>query len=265
MGPDDLPADLGRGVTALFTTRVGGSSRPPYDGNNLGLGVGDDADTVQHNRAALEHRLAAEVRWARPVHGSDVALVEPGGVRLLTGDRGALVDPDPPVDALVTRVPGTGVAALAADCVPVLLVGRDATGVARAVAAVHAGRRGVARRVVPAAVTALRSGGATEISAAIGPAICGGCYEVPQALREEVAAAEPAAWARTTWGTPSLDLPSAVAGQLEEAGVGVRARYGCTRETEWLFSHRRDGVTGRIAGVIVLRHAGADVPSPAPR
>lgn len=259
-GPDRLDVDLGRRVAARFTTRLGGLSRHPYHENNLGAGVGDDPDAVATNRARLAHEIDADVTWARPVHGADVALLSPGRVRLLTGDRADLVEPDPPVDALITQLPGTGVAALAADCVPVLLAGFDQAGQARMVAAVHAGRRGVARGVVPAAVRAMRELGADQVRAGVGPAICGACYEVPAALREEVAAAVPLAWATTSWGTPGLDLPGAVVGQLTEAGVEVRVRYGCTRETDWLYSHRRDQVTGRFAGVVVLRHAGADVP-----
>jgi hypothetical protein len=70
-------------------------------------------------------------------------------------------------------------------------------------------------------------------------------------MREEVADLEPAAFATTSWGTPALDLRAAVEAQLRAAGVGTLHRVGgCTRESPDLFSHRRDGVTGRFAGII---------------
>jgi copper oxidase (laccase) domain-containing protein len=74
---------------------------------------------------------------------------------------------------------------------------------------------------------------------------------VPEEMRAEVAKVVPEAWAETTWGTPSLDLRAAVRAQLEAAGVDeVRVVGPCTHESADLFSHRRDGVTGRMAGVI---------------
>lgn len=92
-----------------------------------------------------------------------------------------------------------------------------------------------------------------EVEARIGPAIGGCCYEVPAELADEVAAAHPAARATTTWGTPALDLPAAVAAQLHEAGVERVERAGvCTRcGGEGWFSHRRDPGAGRQAGVVV--------------
>lgn len=282
MGPRLLAADLGAGVAAGFTTRIGGASAAPYAENNLGMGVGDDARVVAANRAGVEEYLGASLVWSRPVHGAQVALVDGDAVRVIGGEPGEaggapsspsvprdqpefgdLLDAAaPPVDALVTAGPGRGVAVLAADCVPVLL-SAHAQGTAVAVAAVHAGRRGVVAGVVSHAVTALSAvvsasgaAGPHRLRGVVGPAICGRCYEVPAEMREEVAAQVPQAWSATAWGTPGLDLPRAVAAQLVAAGVEVATRSECTREVGWLYSHRRDGLTGRFAGVAALRHAG---------
>ncbi|TGO05856.1 polyphenol oxidase family protein [Serinibacter arcticus] len=267
--PQVLRVDLAVDVSALFTTRGGGASRPPYDGANLGLGVADDPGAVLANRAGVARVLGAPITWARAVHGRDVARVGEGGVlpAATPGDGGT-----PDVDALVTTERGRGVAALAADCVPVLLAatlapdaGADApAGPTLAVAAVHSGRRGLAAGVVPAAVAALgraahealgRGAEASDVvlRAVVGPAICGRCYEVPQELRDEVAAVVPEAAATTSWGTPSLDLPAGVLAQLQAAGVDVRVLPVCTHEDPRFFSHRRDGVTGRFAGAIATR------------
>jgi YfiH family protein len=199
--------------------------------------VGDAAGAVEANRARIDGLAGARVAYMSQVHGSSVVRV-----------HGA--DERPEADGLVTDTAGLALAVLVADCVP-LLLHDAATG---AVAAVHSGRQGVTKRVVEravAALAALGSGTTAGISAAIGPAICGACYEVPDQMREEVAELEPAAFATTSWGTPALDLRAAVEAQLRSAGVGSLHRVGgCTRESPELFSHRRDGLTGRFAGVI---------------
>jgi copper oxidase (laccase) domain-containing protein len=109
--------------------------------------------------------------------------------------------------------------------------------------------------VVPETVSRMRALGAREVTAWLGPHVCGRCYEVPEEMRAEVAAVEPVARATTSWGTPSLDLGAGVAAQLERAGVVVRTEaVRCTLESPDLYSHRRDGVrAGRFAGVIRRR------------
>jgi copper oxidase (laccase) domain-containing protein len=84
--------------------------------------------------------------------------------------------------------------------------------------------------------------------------VCGACYEVPAGLQQEVTAVVPTSRATTTWGTPSLDLGAGVRAQLAAAGVAVEDVSRCTRESEDLFSFRRDGErAGRHAGLVRLR------------
>lgn len=227
----------------VVTDRRGGRSRAPYDSFNLGDHVGDDAGDVAANR----HRLAAELGvsderlvWMRQVHGNRVEVV--GGPR---------PEPVEDADALVTATPGLVLCVLVADCVPVLLADAEA-GV---VAAVHAGREGVRTGVLPAALAAMADLGArpASITALLGPAVCGACYEVPAAMRAEVGGVAPAAAVRTRRGTPGLDLRAGLDELLRGAGVGqVVHDPRCTVEDRLLFSHRRDGVTGRQAGVVWL-------------
>jgi polyphenol oxidase len=100
---------------------------------------------------------------------------------------------------------------------------------------------------------------ADRLTAWVGPAICGRCYEVGEDVAADVVAVEPAAAARTSWGTTALDLPAAVAAQLRRAGVtDIRTDGRCTLEEPSLYSYRRDGRTGRQASVVVR------VPEPAP-
>jgi YfiH family protein len=234
---------LGAGVLAGFSGRGGGVSAPPYAALNLGLRIGDDQAAVLANRAALAASCglqADELAWMRQVHGNDVGYVGAGS----TG-------PAEPVDAIFTDVPGRALCVLVADCVPVLI----ADPVARIAGAAHAGRQGLVAGVVQALIEAMTGAGAQpdRMRAITGPAICGGCYEVPGELQASVAAAVPQARCATSWGTAGLDISAGVHEQLRQAGVGWSAADGrCTRESADLFSYRRDGLTGRLAGLVWL-------------
>jgi polyphenol oxidase len=99
----------------------------------------------------------------------------------------------------------------------------------------------------------MRALGALQVTAVIGPHVCGRCYEVPDQLRAEVAERVPAAYAETSWGTPSLDIGAGVRWQLEQLGCTVVDATRCTLESEDLFSYRRQGqASGRLAGVVRL-------------
>jgi polyphenol oxidase len=235
--------ELGAGVLAAFSGRGGGVSAAPYDRLNLGFGTGDEPAAVAANRAALAGAcgLASDrLAWMRQVHGAKVRYVGPGSA-----------GPAEPADAMFTDQPGLALCVQVADCVPVLV----ADPVARIAGAAHAGREGMVAGVVPALVAAMTAAGASpaRMRAITGPAICGGCYEVPAELQARVAAAVPEASCQTTAGTPGLDIPAGVRSQLALAGVGwVTADRRCTRESAELYSYRRDGTTGRSAGLIWL-------------
>ncbi|GAA2263563.1 laccase domain protein [Streptomyces ruber] len=235
------------GAHFAFTDRWGGVSAAPYEQLNLGGAVGDDPEAVRTNRELAAKSLGldpADVVWMNQVHGPDVAVVD-GPWR--SRGTGAV----PSVDALVTARRGLALAVLTADCVPVLL----ADPVAGVVAAVHAGRPGMVAGVVPAAVRAMIGLGAepSRIVARTGPAVCGRCYEVPEAMRAEVSAVEPAAHATTSWGTPAVDVGAGVHAQLSRLGVRDREQSPvCTFESGDHFSYRRDRTTGRLAGYVWL-------------
>jgi YfiH family protein len=232
------------GAHFAFTDRWGGVSAVPYDSLNLGGAVGDAPAAVTANRALAAKSLdrdPARVVWMRQVHGREVAVVDAPW-----GDG-----PVPEVDALVTTRPELTLAVLTADCVPVLL----ADPVAGVAAAAHSGRPGLLAGVVPAAVETMITLGAEpgRIHAMTGPSVCGRCYEVPAAMRDEVAAAVPEAYAETSWGTPALDIGAGVRAQLAHAGVhAVTDLAVCTLESTDHFSYRRERTTGRLAGYVWL-------------
>ncbi|MEU1591409.1 peptidoglycan editing factor PgeF [Streptomyces sp. NPDC005708] len=236
--------DTASGAHFAFTDRWGGVSAAPYEELNLGGAVGDDPGAVTANRGLAAKSLGLDpghVVWMNQVHGSGVAVVDaPWGE-----------NPVPEVDAIVTARRGLTLAVLTADCTPVLL----ADPVAGIVAAAHAGRPGMVAGVVPAAVRAMMELGAepSRIVARTGPTVCGRCYEVPETMRAEVAAVEPAAHSETSWGTPAVDVAAGVHAQLERLGVCDRAQSPvCTLESGDHFSYRRDRTTGRLAGYVWL-------------
>ncbi|MEU6808399.1 peptidoglycan editing factor PgeF [Streptomyces sp. NPDC046831] len=235
--------DTVNGAHFAFTDRWGGVSAVPYEELNLGGAVGDDPGAVRTNRELAAGALGLEpdrVVWMNQVHGREVARVD-----------GPWTAGAPEADGLVTAARGLALAVLTADCVPVLL----ADPVAKVAAAAHAGRPGMVAGIVPAAVDAMVSLGAepARIVARTGPAVCGRCYEVPEEMRAEVAAVEPAAHAETSWGTPAVDVSAGVYAQLERLGVRDRRQSPvCTRESRDHYSYRRDRTTGRLAGYVWL-------------
>jgi polyphenol oxidase len=232
------------GAHFAFTDRWGGVSAVPYDSLNLGGAVGDDPAAVRANRERAARALGREpdrVVWMNQVHGRAVAVVDqPWGEADV-----------PRADAVVTTTAGLTLAVLTADCVPVLL----ADPVAGVAGAAHAGRPGLVAGVVVSAVDAMIALGAEpgRISALLGPAVCGKCYEVPAALRSEVVAAVPEAYAETSWGTPAVDVSAGVRAQLARCGVRVTDGPAvCTLESTDHFSYRRERTTGRLASYVWL-------------
>lgn len=215
------------------------------DDGNVSLAVGVPDPRARERLASAVSARPADLVFMQQVHGADVAVVG-------RADRGRGVDAHddgiPAVDALVTNDTDVVLAVLVADCVPVLLADPG-----RAVAVAHAGRGGVVAGVVGEVVATMAPADPSGVEAVIGPAIGGCCYEVGAELASAVAAEVPASRATTSWGTPALDLPAAVAAQLRAAGLDRITRVGgCTRcaHSRW-FSHRRAPGAGRQAGVVV--------------
>jgi YfiH family protein len=245
-------------VHALCTTRAGGSSAPPYDSLNLGDHVGDDILTVGRNRGRLAQTLQAHPIFMQQVHGNKVLRLD----RFTSQGNEA--------DACWTQEPGMVCTVLIADCLPVLLTDRQG----RFVAAAHAGWRGlsgeggdgVLETLERAVLTQLRNQGQrllpSELLAWLGPCIGPKVYEVGVEVRSAFEA-----WDRQAGtlfrpaGKPGkflADLPGLARQRLH--ALGVQQIYGNDGTDAWctvtqrsrFFSHRRDGVSGRMAACIWL-------------
>lgn len=247
----DWPAPPG--VGALMSTRHGGVSAPPCDSMNLGAGVGDAAPAVAENRARWARAIGAQPVWLNQVHGARV-------VRLGCGDGTDDARGPATADASWTDQPGRACTVLVADCLPVLFAAVDG----RAVAAAHAGWRGLAGGVLEATLAAMQDGAGLAPAAVVawlGPCIGPRAFEVGadvlQAFDAQGGADRRFVSRRRADGAQRwlADLQALARARLARAGVQqVHASGLCTVENaSGLFSFRRDGRTGRMAASVWLR------------
>ncbi|WP_419945872.1 polyphenol oxidase family protein [Candidatus Poriferisodalis sp.] len=178
----------------------------------------------------------------RQVHGCHVLRVDQPGDHL-----GACAD------AAWTTTPGAMLAVRTADCVPVALYGHDASG-RGAVAAAHAGWRGLLAGVVEAVLTELAGHGFGHIRAVVGPHICSAHYEFEAAdLAQAVTTLGSSVAGATAWDTPSLDLAEGVRLALRRGNAVVDTELGrCTASDTRYFSHRTRAERGRTALLVCL-------------
>ncbi|HEY1688183.1 MAG TPA: peptidoglycan editing factor PgeF [Solirubrobacteraceae bacterium] len=228
--------ELPGGGRAIFTTKRAG---------NLSLAAGVGHEQGLHVREQLCDELGLQWLCAGPqVHGTIVR-------RVMTREQRGGTPVREQADGHATALSRVGVMVLAADCVPVVL------GTQGAVAAVHAGWRGLAAGVLEEGVSALRelsSGG--EVQAVIGPCAGACCYEVGAEVLQSFttdlrALGEPLS---TQSEKAKLDLRQLARHRLLTAGVEqVDDLEICTICDEGMFSHRREGQdAGRQAAVAWL-------------
>lgn len=231
-------------VKALFTTRGGGFSKPPYHSLNLGDHVDDDPVAVAQNRALLRELLPEDPKWLKQVHGTKSVRIDAEGC---TGTCSG--------DAAFTRYPARVCAVLVADCLPILLCNSAGT----LVGVVHAGWRGLSEGIIEQTVSAMGAGNAS-LMAWLGPAIGPEHFEVGEEVRQafiqrnkdSALAFLPRPSSRDGKWLANLFLLAKQ--QLKKAGVNeIHGGGECTfSDPARFFSYRRDGSTGRMAGLIWL-------------
>ena len=245
----DWPAPAN--ILALTTTRTGGVSDAPIASLNLAHHVGDKPEAVAANRNVLPQRLptGASVQWLQQVHGTQVLQAS----QQACGEY-------PEADASRTRKSAQACAVMTADCLPVLLCDRAGD----VVAAAHAGWRGLPEGVLEYCVTAMAVNPA-EIMAWLGPAIGPEAFEVgPEvrsaflaaASREQVQATEasfvPSSHNRGRYLANLYTLARARLAGLQSANI-FGGGYCTHSDSARFFSYRRDGQTGRMASLILIK------------
>lgn len=242
------------GVKAAFSLRNGGVSASPYSSLNLGLHVGDNQNDVLCNRALFLKEMGVrpgDCVAAEQVHGSRVAVVT-------SGDRGLgmvkMNDALPGFDGMVTAEK-VGLLSFYADCVPIYFY-HPPTGI---IALAHGGWKGTANRIVKEVLKQIRLDGASakDCLAAIGPCIGSCCYEVGEnvhsVFRENFS--DLSMFSKSGEGKYHLDLAKANRMLLLAEGIQPENIWEASQCTaccsDSYFSYRRDGITGRMAALIV--------------
>lgn len=252
-------SDPEKSVKVFCTDRRDGLSMPPWDAFNLGLHVGDLADSVRANRHILTDALGVSVAWVQQVHGVQVHRVTEAGEYSVQAD------------ALLTTVPGVALSMMVADCLPVILSHRKLP----CVVAAHAGWRGLSAGVLEASVIAMADAigedadlVAAHTSAWLGPCIGPTHFEVGQDVWDAFVGREDEdriAFAPSEHpGRYLADL--ALLAQMRLSRLGINRCEGNDSSLSWCtfanperyFSHRRDaskrGSSGRMAfGVWIAR------------
>lgn len=217
-----------------FTDSVGGKSTGVYLSRNLALHVGDQSTSVELNRLELGVEIDRPIQFMDQIHGDHLEVIE------------EICATAPTADALLTSNPDIALAVMVADCIPLLLSNQGC------IAAVHVGRKGLLNQVAKKTLVAMSEIDPSQITAIIGPAICGSCYEVSEDIFNEVTSVFPLSRSQTVSGGFALDLVAALSFELQDSGVTILDRTRCTAEDRSLYSYRRDGNTGRQAGLIWL-------------
>jgi len=250
-----------REIVHVISTRLGGTSKDPYDSLNLGLHVGDEDESVLRNRAILCRALGIDrnrLVSASQVHGARVRIVtsEDSG-------KGALSQNDsiPETDALVTDVPGIPLMILVADCVIVSLYDPKE----KVIALSHASWRGTLGGIAAATIAKMEESfgcRSENIIAGISPSIGPCCYEVGhdvidaflEKFPEDAKSFFPKFGGRKAY----LDLWAANRIQLVRAGIkesNIESAEMCTScRNDLFFSYRaQKKKTGRFCGLIMLK------------
>jgi YfiH family protein len=179
----------------------------------------------------LSKLIGNPIYFMKQTHGNKISVVDSQ-----SSPNGAVYDGD----GVVTNKPNVALAVQVADCLPLLLVSKSV------VAAVHVGRKGLLNKVALATLDQMKKLGADQISGAVGPHICGDCYEVDPGMYGEIVKEHPATGGKNN----HLNLFAGLKDQLK--GIEISNLGICTKENSDYFSHRADATLGRQVGVVSL-------------
>ncbi|MDR1007927.1 MAG: peptidoglycan editing factor PgeF [Campylobacteraceae bacterium] len=220
-------------IKIIKSDRAGGVSEGAFHSLNLALHTGDEPLRVNKNREIFASYFgvsAKELCFMEQIHSSSVVVARKGET--------------PKADALITQEKNLILCVMVADCVPVILYDNDK----KAVAAIHAGRKGIFTDIITNACEAMRTEfGTKALNAYIGASIRSCCYEIQGEVLSE--AMKRFAYAlKSIDGRYFLSLQTIIKKQLYENGIVNIADGGiCSCCDKNYFSYRRDGVCGRFA------------------
>ncbi len=233
-------------VFAKFSDRWGGVSNPPYHELNLALHVEDNPIDVLKNREILAKKFDFYIEnliFMEQTHSDNIKII-----------NDTFTNKQVNCDGIITNKPNIPLMVMVADCIPVLLYDR----VKKVISAVHAGRNGTFKQISKKAVTIMKEefgSNPEDIVVSLGPSIHSCCYEVGEDLADIAIKSFGEKYVAKRDGSFYLDLQTLNLDQLVSVGVkeeNIEISPTCTSCDKNYFSYRRDGVTGRFAGVIKL-------------
>jgi YfiH family protein len=230
-----------------FSDREGGVSPAPYDSLNVALHVGDKPKNVIENRVLLSEKFGFEIKnliYMDQIHSDNIEII-----------TDAMQNKLPKTDALITNEVNIPLMVMVADCIPILFYDpvKSVTGVA------HAGRNGTFLSIAPKTINKMKKNfgcDPKDIYVTMGPSIKSCCYEVGKDLSDIAIESFGKKYVSEREGRYYLDLQRLNLDQLISSGVkseNIEISTICTSCDKNYFSYRRDGVTGRFAGVVMLR------------
>jgi YfiH family protein len=228
-------------INYCFTDRYGGVSSPPYDSLNLALHVGDKPESVIKNRSIIQNRFNIKnIVWMDQVHKDRVETIS-----------SPHSEPIPACDAIITNKPNIALAVMVADCIPILMFDQKSG----TISAIHAGRNGTFLEIAPKTIMKMQKEfncNPSDIFVVMGPSIHSCCYEVSN----EISTIVKNSFGKEYINDQMLDLQKLNYDQLIEANIckdHIKISNICTCCNFDYFSYRRDGITGRFAGVIWIK------------
>ena len=243
------------GLRHAYFTRHGGVSQGIYESMNFRFTGTDSKENIMEN-----YRIAAAYLGGSSEHLARTTQKHTDCIEIVT-DVQQFTSIGDGVDALITATPGVVLAGFYADCQLVMLYDKRN----HVCALAHSGWRGVVNGIVPKTIAKMQEvfgSRPADITAAVGPSICRGCFEtfddVPALLREAYGEMI-REYLYQTGEKWHVDLRSITYMLLLRAGVSPVnidiSNYcpKCDRE-ELFWSHRRHGQErGVQAGMIMLK------------
>lgn len=226
-----------------ITSRYGGVSEAPYNSLNLALHVGDNALKVLENRALSAKKYGFYIEnliYMDQVHGCNIEVIKDCSVNKIEN-----------CDSVITNLKNIPLMVMVADCIPILFFDK----VKKVIGVAHAGRNGTLKEI--SKKTILKMGSefnscADDILVYLGASIGQCCYEVG----EEIANIVDSRYIQNRDGEFYLNILSMNIHQMQSVGIkeeNIQMQGICTCCDKNYYSYRREGITGRFAGILKLK------------
>jgi len=244
------------GFHVMFSTRIGGFSKPPYESLNLGFHTSDENNLIRKNREKIYKSLnlsADNIIFAEQIHSNNIKLVD-------NSDKGSGVynysSSIKNIDGLISTDSSIILGGLFADCVPIYIMDKSQG----YFALIHAGWKGTFNNILLETLNFFKynlKSAVKDLLIVMGPSIAQNNYEVSfdliKKFKDKFDSDLKYYIKRNNnyW----LDLKKLNKSIALDNGIKKENIYIsklCTFERENLFySYRRDsGTTGRMAAFI---------------